>query len=145
MTMQEKVVARFRDGRIVKGTVRDFRADADVIMLDEDGSGEEHRISIADLKAIFFVKTFCGRSEYIERKVFGMRKLKGRKALVKFDDKETMVGYIDGEVPWNKGFSLETSGKKTHGFFLTPTDGDCNNDRVFVVGDAIQDITIMMV
>jgi hypothetical protein len=144
MAEVEKVVARFRDGRIVKGTLADFSLDADTVVLREEATHEERRIPIEELKAIFFVKTFAGASEYIERKAFGIRKVVGKKAFVKFDDKETVVGFIDGDVPWDRGFSLEKIGKNAKGFFLTPVDGDSNNNRVFIVGSAIKDITIMM-
>lgn len=145
MAEQERVVARFRDGRLVKGIVKNFRVDSAMIVLSEETTLQERRIALEDLKAIFFVKTFTGHSEHIERKAFGIRKLKGRKALVKFDDKETLVGFIDGDVPWDKGFSLEKLGKGVKGFFLTPVDGECNNEKVFVVGSSIADVTIMMV
>lgn len=144
MVEQKKVVARFRDGRLAKGTVKDFRIDSNMVVLNEETTLQERRVAIEDLKAIFFVKTFTGYSKHVERKAFGLRKLKGKKALVMFDDKETLVGFIDGDVPWDKGFSLEKLGKGVKGFFLTPVDGDCNNQKVFVVGSSIKDITIMM-
>jgi hypothetical protein len=109
-----------------------------------DQTNEEKRVPIEELKALFFVKSFEGSSRYVERKVFGIRKSLGRKVFVKFVDKESLVGFIEGEIPWDKGFSLAKLGKRVKGFFLTPVDGDCNNDRVFVVGSAIENITIMV-
>lgn len=145
MSEGEKVVARFRDGKAVKGYVRDFSIESDTITLDDQTTHETHRVPIDELKAVFFVKSFEGISEHIERKAFGTRKPVGRKVFVKFSDKESLVGFIEGDIPWDKGFSLAKLGEKAKGFFLTPVDGDCNNAKVFVVGSAIQDVTIMVV
>jgi hypothetical protein len=41
----------------------------------------------------------------VERKAFGIRKNPGKKVFIKFSDYETLVGFIEGEVPWDKGFS----------------------------------------
>jgi len=101
-------------------------------------------VSLDQLKAIFFVKDFGGTSTHVERKVFGTRKKPGKKVFIKFSDKESLVGFIDGQVPWDKGFSLAKLGNKVKGFFLIPVDGDSNNYKVFIVGGAIQDITIMV-
>jgi hypothetical protein len=140
----EKIVARFRDGRLLKGFVRNFSIESDTVILNDQNTNKENRIPIAELKAIFFVKNFEGSSHYVERKVFGIRKNLGRKVFVKFIDKEALVGFIEGEIPWDRGFSLAKLGESTKGFFLTPVDGDSNNERVFVVGSAIENVTIMV-
>jgi hypothetical protein len=140
----EKAVARFRNGNVLKGMLKDFSIDSDLIILHEDTTQEERWIPMGELKAIFFVKSFAGTSQHVEKKAFGIRKVAGKKAFVKFDDRESLVGFIDGDIPWEKGFSLEKLGKNAKGFFLTPVDGDCNNIKIFVVGSAIKDITIMM-
>jgi len=141
----EKVVARFRDGRLVKGYIDDFSVNSDTIVINDLNTHQQHHIPINDLKAVYFVKTFKGVSGYVEKKTYGIRKHTGRKVFIKFSDKESLVGFIEGEVPWDKGFSLEKLGKNTKGFFLTPVDGDSNNEKVFVVGSAIQDVTIVVV
>lgn len=140
----EKVVARFMDGKLVKGYVNDFSIESDSIVLDDPNTHQQHRVLINNLKAVYFVKTFKGVSKYIERKAFGMRKHQGRKVFIKFRDKESVVGFIEGEVPWDKGFSLAKLGKKAKGFFITPADGESNNEKIFVVGSAIWEITIMV-
>jgi small nuclear ribonucleoprotein (snRNP)-like protein len=141
----EKVVARFKNGQVLKGHVKDFETGTEVVTVEDPETRAAHEISIDELKAIFFVKTFKGRGEYVEKKAFGIRKNPGRKVFVKFKDNETLVGYIDGDIPWAKGFSLEKEGNKAKGFFLVPVDSDSNNIKVYVVGTSIQDVTIMMV
>lgn len=145
MGENNKIVARFKDGKVAKGYLRDFSIGADTIVLELSTTQQELKVPVEELKAIYYVKTFEGSRKYIEKKAFGIRKHAGRKAYIKFNDKESLVGFIEGEVPWDKGFSLAKLGDKAKGFFLAPVDGDSNNIKVFVVGSAIQDITIMMV
>jgi hypothetical protein len=140
----DMIVVRFRDGRLVKGFMNTFNVESDTVVLNDQNSHQEISVAIAELKAIFFVKKFCGSRNYKERKAFGIRKNIGKKVFIKFRDDETLVGFVEGEVPWDKGFSLAKLGNKVKGFFLTPVDGDSNNNKVFVVGDAIQDITIIV-
>jgi hypothetical protein len=139
----EKVVIRFNSGKVLKGYVRDFRTDSSVVILEEAETNIEHRISIIELKAIFFVKTFEGDSEYRERKAYGIRESIGRKAYIRFNDGESLVGFLEGEIPWEKGFFLSKSDDKAKGFFLIPVDSESNNIKIFVVGSSIKDITIM--
>lgn len=141
----EKVVARFSNGQILKGHVRDFEVGTETVTVEDPETNTVHKIPIDKLKAIFFVKTFKGRGEYVEKKAFGIRKNPGRKVFVKMKDNETLVGYIDGDIPWAKGFSLEKEGNKAKGFFLVPVDSDSNNIKVFIVGASIQDLTIMII
>ncbi len=139
----EKVVVRFNSGKVLKGYVRDFRADSSVAILEEVGTNIEHKIPIIELKAIFFVKTFEGDSEYRERKAYGIREGRGRKVYIRFNDGESLVSFLESEVPWEKGFFLSKSDDKAKGFFLIPVDSESNNIKVFVVGSSIKDITIM--
>jgi hypothetical protein len=140
----ERVVARYRDGKLAKGYVKDFSVDSDTIILIDPKKQQKKRIAIDELKAVYFVKTFEGVSRRIERKAFGIRKSLGRKVFIKFRDTESVVGFIPGEIPWDKGFSLAKLGKKARGFFIIPADGDSNNIKVFVVGSEIRQITIMV-
>jgi len=49
--------------------------------------------------------------------------------------------YIEGGVPWEKGFFLEP--QKGPGFFLIPVDHNSNNIKVFVVASSVWDVTVM--
>lgn len=146
MGTEERVAARFNNGKVLKGWVKDFTADSDMVFLDEAESGMNHIIPINDLKALFFIRTFEGDREYRDKKAFGVSPSKGRKVFIKFKDKESLVGFIDGEVPFQKGFTLvKPDGTEDTGFFLAPSDTDSNNIKVFVVGSAIENVTIMVV
>jgi hypothetical protein len=96
-------------------------------------------VKISDLKAIFFVRTFEGDKTYSDKKSFIRATAKGKKVFVRFYDGESMMGHIEGQVPWEKGFFLEA---KKGGFFLIPVDEQSNNIRVFVVANSVQDVTV---
>lgn len=144
MADEERVVARFNDGRVLKGYTKGFTAESPVVVIDEAGSGKEHRIAVADLKAVFFIKSFEGNKKYREKKAFGVSTHDGHKVYVKFNDQESLVGFVEGEIPWDKGFFVSRDGSKAQGFFLIPVDRDSNNVKVFVVGTSVKDVTIMM-
>jgi hypothetical protein len=144
MADEKRVVARFNDGRVLKGYTRDFTAEAEFFLLDEAGNGKEHRIAVADLKAVFFIKSFEGNKTYREKKAFGVSTHDGHKVYIKFNDQESLVGFVEGEIPWDKGFFVSRAGSKAKGFFLIPVDRDSNNVKVFVVGTSVEDVTIMV-
>lgn len=137
---REKVVIRYLDGRIVKGHVLGFSpSDKEIII--EDLSSEKRSVNIEDLKAVFFVRTFEGDRNRVETKSFLGTVPRGKRVFVRFKDGEAMTGYAEGEIPWQKGFFLESS--KSTGFFLTPVDSHSNNIKVFIIAKAVRDVTVM--
>ena len=138
-----RVVARFNNGRIIKGYIRNFIAEESFVTLEEAGICKEQSIPIGELKAIFFVKTFEGVSGHRDKKAYGIRNNIGRKVYIRFNDGESMIGFLEGDVPWKKGFFLSKPDRKVKGFFLIPVDSESNNIKVFVVGSSIRDITLM--
>ena len=140
----EKAVLRFLDGTILKGYLEGFTEEATEITVHGLEAKTKTTVNADRLKAIFFVKTFEGDRRYSEKKSYGVRKPKGRRTFIKFKDGEDMVGFIDGNVPWEKGFFLSVQKtKKLKGFYLLPADEGSNNNRVFVFADAVRDVTIV--
>jgi hypothetical protein len=128
--MRNKVVLHFIGGRIRKGTSEDFFPNKDRFHFQDNDQPGIHQIRVADLKAIFFVKTFEGRPEYnechdIERSGFG------RRIKVCFKDGETQIGYTQGFSPGRPGF------------FVFPADPDSNNERIFVSASATSQIELL--
>lgn len=119
-------MARYRDGRVVKGTTGNFTPMRDHFHL-VDLSGTRYEVFVKDLKALFFVRTFEGKSGYRERRQFGDEKVYGRKVRCVFEDGEVLVGYTQGY------------DANRPGFFVSPVDQQSNNERVFVVnsGDLV--------
>ncbi|MCL5023838.1 MAG: hypothetical protein M1497_10815 [Nitrospirae bacterium] len=131
---------RCLDGRLVKGYIGDFLPSDETVSL-EDESSRTLTFAVDDLKAIFFVKTYIGDKDHVERKVFSDPISLGKRIFVKFKDGECMTGYIEGDIPWGKGFFLEP--KRSSGFFLVPVDDKSNNRRVFVVASSVLAVTVM--
>ena len=137
---RQKVVLRFVDGRLIKGHLDDFSPKADFVLLEEE-AGARQRFGVDELKAIFFVRTFEGDKTRSEKKSFEKENPPGKRVFVKFKDAESMVGYVEGEVPWEKGFFLEPA--KGKGFFLVPADDASNNTKVFVIAQSVWEVTVM--
>lgn len=131
---------RCLDGRVIRGHIDDFSASDERVTV-EDESSARREIGVGELKAIFFVRTFEGNKSYAEKKSFLDQVSLGKRVFVKFKDGECMNGYIEGGVPWKRGFFLEP--KKGPGFFLLPVDNESNNIKVFVVASSVWDVTVM--
>ncbi len=128
MGKRDKVVARFRDGRTVKGYMLGFIPDKNVfhVVAPESDDHRVEAVSISDLKAIFFVKSFHGNRLRVKSNQLA------KQALRKTVNLKVKVTFPDAEVLY--GTTSRYSKKKN--FFLTPTDTSNNNDMVYVVGDS---------
>lgn len=119
-----KVVAHYLDGTMYKGYTVDFHPERPDFHL-QTGEGGPIRIHQLGLKAVFFVKTFEGDPARVDRTEFdGSERLNGRRLRVRFVDGETMPGAT---------LSYHSS---RPGFFLTPADPACNNERVYVLNSS---------
>lgn len=111
---KEKVVVRYLDGKITKGHIVKFSpSDREIIV--KNLSNQKGSINMAKLKAISFVRTFEGERGYGETKSFLGTISKGKEVFVKFKDGEAMIGFVEGDTPWQRGFFLESI--KNPGFF----------------------------
>lgn len=124
-----KIVLGFKDKTIKKGTTRDFFPNKAQFHLEEM-NGATEKISIEDLKAVFFVKDFEGNENH-EYKYDDEIAGGGRKIKVKFLDGETIEGFTLGYSPDRQGF------------YLTPADLKGNNERIFVVKSATEKIDFL--
>ncbi len=133
---RNKVIIRFRDGKMLKGFTHDFTPVKDtfhVVSEQEADRGVTHKVNIDDLKAIFFVKSLEGNKDHIEKSRFAgtsHANLRGIKIRVEF---------YDGEVV--RGTSLGYT-KKRKGFFVVPVDPESNNERVYVIAQAVTDVKV---
>ncbi len=129
-----KVVARYIDGKRVKGFSQDFFPNKDRLHVYPAAkpSGDAVEVLLKELKAIFFVKDFAGNYMYNERKEYIQgEKPSGRKVEVTFKDGEVLVGSTLGYDPSRPGF------------FIFPADPKCNNIRVFAVSTAIKKVRFL--
>ncbi len=131
-----KVVARFKDGTIIRGRTNDFNPQKKLFHIElENGeavytnAGELKtvKVDIESLKALFFVKDVKGNKDHEDSykdEVAGG----GKKTKVKFLDGEEVVGY-----------SLSFSPNR-QGFFMIPADKGSNNERIFIINSAISKV-----
>jgi len=139
----ERSVVRLNDGSLLKGYLKDFSPDMETVVLREAETDKVHTLKTGDMKAVFFVKSFEGDYDYKDKKSYGIRKPTGKRVIVKFKDGERLVGFVDGKVPWQKGFFLSSRGNDGKGFFLLPADEDTNNIKVFVISSSVDDVTVV--
>ena len=123
-----KVVVRYVDGKVVKGYTQDFfpgKPAFHVRPFEAKSPPESLEVSLAHLKAVFFVKDFAGDPQYVEKKSAEGPKPLGRRVEVKFKDGEILVGTTTGYDP------------KRPGFFVFPIDTQGNNIKAFIVSAAV--------
>jgi hypothetical protein len=130
------IVIHYKDGALRKGYTHDFHPAGEMFHMTSDmdaDRGSVHEVKVSDLRAVFFVKTLQGDRYYSEKKSFDevdASKLQGMKIKVKFKDGEIIRGVTLG---YNK---------KKKGFFVIPVDPQSNNDRIYVVADALESISL---
>jgi hypothetical protein len=133
--MKNKVVARYADGRMVKGSTSDFVPTKTAFHVADASAGAGAApvlVQLNDLKALFFVKDFAGKPAHRPRNHFAEEKAPpGRKIQVVFKDGETIVGTTQGYQPGRPGF------------FMVPADPDVNTERCYVVTTATRSITLL--
>jgi hypothetical protein len=127
----QKVIARFRDGRLVRGYTADFHPSKPQLHLStEPHSSDRLFLQLSQLKALFFVRDFAGDQMRVDRHDFSTAPA-GRKVAVTFLDGEILIGSTLG---------CRSDG---NGFFVHPADPRSNNVRVFVAPGATRQIKFL--
>jgi hypothetical protein len=130
-----KVVARFANGTIIKGTTTDFFSGRDVFHMNvwnAPADAKPVEIHTRYLKALFFVKDFIGNPHYVDRNEFDPKHPTiGLKIRVEFKDGEVIVGTTTEYRPGRSGF------------FILLADTHSNNVLCYVVVEATKEITIL--
>jgi hypothetical protein len=124
------VVARFVDGRVLKGTTQDFAPHKPLFHLavSDDATARALTVPVGALKALFFVRTYEGDAKHVEDGSFDNAKGQGRKIIVTFADGEVICGFTTGY------------SKDKQGFFVIPVDPKSNNSRVYAVTAAVRKV-----
>ena len=129
--VQNLVVARYQDGRVIKGTTYDFgpqKKGFHVVPVGEEGK-KVSEVLFSDLKAVFFVKSLEGKQDHpspreaVGEKVEPMGQMKVK---ITFLDGETLVGTTQGYT------------QDRQGFFIVPLEEDSNNLRIYVISKAVK-------
>src|SRR5438094_6409866 len=124
------IVAHRIDGTIEKGTSLDVDPKRPTCHLQPE-EGEAIEIALADMKALFFVKSWSGESGRNDAKqpVVGDSRLRGaRHVRVVFADGEEIIGLMHRFPPI------------TPFFFMLPVDPQSNNIRILINSAAIKEM-----
>lgn len=135
-TQRNRVLIHFNDGTLLKGYTHDFVPERDafhLILPGGEGTDASREIRTTDLKAVFFLKTFEGNREYVEKQDFKDVPASASHGL------KIKVEFRDGEVL--RGFSLGYN-KTKKGFFIIPIDPGSNNERIYVVAASTDRVTV---
>jgi hypothetical protein len=131
MSESIRVVVRYADGALLKGTTHDFLPNRATFHLAPAEGGPLVEVRCDELKAVFVVKDFRGDPGRSAIRGFldaPATTAQGRKIAVRFKDGELLCGH-----------TLSYQPDRT-GFFLVPADADGNNIRVYVVTAAAAEV-----
>ncbi len=120
--MSNKVVARYKDGRVLKGTSLDVDLTRPNFHI-RPPEGRPILVSLDDLKALFFVRSLEGDAAHNEQRTPEPGDSRGRGSTyvsLRFEDGEEMVG-MTIRYPPNRRY-----------FFIVPVDTTSNNIRILV-------------
>lgn len=131
MEISNLVVARYTDGRVLKGMTQDFSPNRGIFHVHPEGAHEAVELRFKQLKALFFVSSLEGdpARQDVRGFVEGPEETtKGKKIAVRFRDGELLCGYTLSWTPDREGF------------FVFPADTTSNNQRVFVITAATLEV-----
>ena len=127
------VVARYRNGKVVKGYTRDFFPDRVLFHVLSRGAQEAVPVKTAELKGVFFVRDLVGNRLRHKNRRFPAQDTGpqlGRRIAVMFEDGELLIGHA------------QTYSPERPGFFVFPLDPNGNNLRVYVLRAATKQVKL---
>jgi len=138
---EDKVVAHFKDGRVVKGHTRDFSPVRRSFTL-QPYTGESGPVAVFldELKAVFHVRTFEGNPGHARYKDEIGAISEERFAKVMEHGRKVALQFADGERLWGYAESYE---EDEPGFFFFPTDPGDNNLRIYVVKSSLREMVFL--
>jgi hypothetical protein len=129
-----KVVARFTDGRVVKGTTLDFAPSKQHFHMTVATApvGTPFPVHSEDLKALFYVKDFSGDPSRVDTWAVDTSVPPGaRRIRASFKDGEVLEGTTTAYHP------------AAAGFFLEPADPRSNNTLCYVYAAATTEVRVL--
>jgi hypothetical protein len=128
--MANEVVAHYLDGRVIKGTCLDIDPTRPTCHVKTAEQGMV-QVMLAQLKALFFVRTLGGNPGYEEVKRVDPADARARGAAaiqLQFADGEQVVGLTTRFPPVRRFF------------YVVPADANSNNVRILVNRSAVQSL-----
>lgn len=129
-TERSTVVLRYRDGHALRCNLLQEFEPSDHVVVAETSDGEEIKVDVDALKAVFFLKDPLRREYEVQI---------GRPAGGPAGGAPARVEFTDGEVIHGRMASYRVD---DNGFFLYPASLDSNNERIFVVARALRTLSI---
>lgn len=124
--MAQQVVARYQDGRMLKGISMDIDPMKPTFHV-RPPQGPAQQVALSDLKALFFVRTLDGNPGYHEDLTPHPEDPRARGTTlvrITFKDTEVLVG-----------MTIQFPPKRQY-FYVTPVDPNSNNIRALVNREA---------
>lgn len=118
------VVARFFDGRLVKGRTTDFHPE-DTIEIHAEGASRPTLVRVDSLKALFFIKSLAGDPAHQDRKDYREPGI-GHRIWIEFLDGEELAG-------WSMTFSPDQESLR-----IFPADPESNIEMVYVLRSSLR-------
>lgn len=126
-----EVVLHYRDGSTLRGELLREFSPGDCCIDAKSVDGEEHRVEFEGLKAVFFIKDPLRRDLEVQISSMDIHtRASAASARVEFFDGEVVHGRV-------AQYSVEE-----HGFFLFPTAPESNNEKIFVVVQALKTLYV---
>jgi hypothetical protein len=123
------IVARYLDGRVIKGSTTDFKSSNETFHVTPSHGGTAQRVSTQGLKAVFFVRTLEGNPSRPDIRDFPDQNGRVRSRIwLRFRDGEQMPA-------WPVSPSLGD-----RGFWVLPTDPGSNLEKTYVFRHAVDRI-----
>jgi hypothetical protein len=133
--MEQKLVVRYINGRIVKGKTMNFNPAAPNFLihwLHNAPDAPPLQVWLSEVKAIFFVRDFAGNRLYKDRQNFKPGDpYQGRRMKLDLSDGESMVGSSPNYAPG------------TPGFFFFPADPESNMLKAWIPASSIRQVTFL--
>jgi hypothetical protein len=130
-----QVIARYRNGQVLKGLTGDFAPSRPVFHVSPSGccpGTPAVPVPLNELKGVFFVRHLDGNPAHAKRNNFDPTDLTpGRQIRVVFQDGEVLQGHAPYYHPEHRGF------------FVMPADQRSNNIRCFVLRAATAEIALL--
>ena len=129
-----RVVARYLDGRLVKGETFDLDPAKPTCLIHSPDRQSSITVTLSELKCLFIVRDHTGKPDYKETKSVdpGDPRARGARWLeMKFLDGEVVVGLSTN---YAEGRPI---------FAAVPTDTQSNNIRILVNRGALESVTIL--
>jgi hypothetical protein len=133
--MSKQVVARFQDGRLLKGTSLDVGPDRPTFHI-RPLAGPVMEVRLRDLKALYFVRSLDGNPDRRDRKSADPLDPRARGSRV------VGMQFADGE--FLVGLTIACPPKRPY-FFALPVDPKSNNIRILVNRDAVVSMTPLQI